>query len=129
MGQEARGRPRDGRPRGPAVSAAIDAIALIRDADVNGLRRIAGSPGPAVESHPHDADDVAGVGIAGVFDVGSRDGKAGDPGPGRAEVRTPPEAVAAAGAEIEDAVAIGVDRQALPHRAARDRKSTRLNSS
>src|SRR5262249_13364724 len=29
------------------------------------------------------------------------------------------EAVAAAGAEIEDAVAIGVDRQALAHRAAR----------
>src|SRR5262245_1650554 len=119
MRQEARGLPRNSSPRSAAVRAAVYAIARVGDADVNGLRRIDGSPGPAVESHPHDAGDVAGVGIAGVFDVGSRDGKAGDSGPGRAEVRTPPEAVAAAGAEIEYAVAIGVDRQALAHRAAR----------
>src|SRR5262245_23775542 len=119
MRQEARGLPRNGSPRGAAVRAAIDAIALIGDANINGLSRIAGGPGSAVESHPDDADDVACVGIAWVFDISPRDRKAGDSGPGRAEVRAPPEAVAASGAEIEDAVAIGVNRKALAHRAAR----------
>src|SRR5262249_53324558 len=118
MRQEASGLPRNSSPRSAAVRTAINAIALIGDADVNGLSRIAGSPGSAIESHPHDADDVAGVGTAGVLDIGSRNWKAGDSGPGRAEVRAPPEAVAAARAEIEDAVAIGINRQALAHRAA-----------
>src|SRR5262249_2125306 len=118
MRHEARALPRNSSPRSAAVSAAVDAFSLIGDANINGLSRIAGSPGSTVESHPDDADDVGGVGIAGVLDVGPRDRKAGDSGPGRAEVRAPPEAVAAAGAEIEDAVAIGVNRQALAHRAA-----------
>src|SRR5262252_551929 len=119
MRKEARGLPRNGSPRSAAVRAAIDAIALIGDANINGLSRIAGSPGSAVESHPDDAGDVAGVGIAWVFDISPRDRKAGDSGPGRAEVRAPPEAVAAAGAEIKDAVAIGINRKALAHRASR----------
>src|SRR5215468_3897945 len=119
MRQEARGLPRNRRPRRAAVSAAINAIALVRDADVNGLSRIAGCPGSAVKSHPDDADDVGGVGTAGILKVGSRNWKAGDFSPGCAEVRAPPKAVAAAGAQIEDAVAIGVNRQALAHRAAR----------
>src|SRR5262249_1554064 len=118
MRQEASGLPRNCSPRSAAVRAAINAIARIGDANINGLSRIAGSPGGAVESHPRDADDIARVGIARIFDVGSRSGKAGDFGPGRAEVRAPPEPVAAAGAEIEDAVAIGINRQALAHRAA-----------
>src|SRR5262252_11116581 len=101
MRKEARGLPRNSSPRSAAVSAAVDAIALIGDANINGLSRIASGPGSAVESHPDDADDVACVGIARVFDVSPRDGKAGYSGPGRPEVRAPPEAVAAAGAEIK----------------------------
>ena len=98
MRQETGGLPRNSSPRSAAVRTAINAIALIGDADVNGLSRIAGSPGSAIESHPHDADDVGGVGTAGVLEVGPRDWKAGDFGPGRAEIRAPPKAIAAAGA-------------------------------
>src|SRR5215468_4751173 len=117
--QEACGLPWHGRPRGAAICAAVNAIAFIRDADIDGLRRIAGSSGSAIESHPDDADDVAGVGTARVLNVGSRNGEAGDSGPGRAEISAPPEAVAAAGAEIESAVAVGINSQALAHRPAR----------
>src|SRR5262249_43895327 len=118
MRKEASGLPRNSSPRSAAVRAAVDAIALIGDANINGLSRITGSPGSTVESHPDDADDVGGVGIAGVLDVGSRGRKAGDSGPGRAEVGAPPEAGAAAGAAIEAAVAVGIHRQALGRRAA-----------
>ena len=102
------------------VGRLVDRVLLVGDADVDRLGGRALGAARRVEGHPHDAL-VAGevpVGVAGVLHVVAHVGEAGDLGPGDAGVGAPPQAVAALGAEVQDAVVVGVDLQPLAHAAA-----------
>src|SRR5262245_19706656 len=115
MRQESGRLARHRRPGGAAVSAAIDAVAFVGDTDIDGLGRIAGSAAPFVECHPDNPLDVAGEGAVRVLEVCTRIGEVTDFRPGHSEIGAPPEAVAAARPEVEDVVAVWIDRQAFAH--------------
>ncbi len=121
MRQEPGGLARHPRPRRAGVGALVDVVLLVGHADVDGPGRLPRRTGALVEGDPEDALVVVEVpvGITGVLGVVARVGERGHLGPGHAGVRAAPQAVAAGRAEVQGAVAVGVDRQPLPHAPAR----------
>ena len=123
MGHESRrgGLAGKSRPGRATVRAAVDARAEVGDTDVDGLGRSAGAAGAWVEHDPGDAERITPVAarVAGILGVRADAGReAVHPPPGPAEVGAPPESVAAAGAQVEDAVLVRIDDEALAHVAA-----------
>src|SRR5690606_32948213 len=106
--------PRDPLPGDAAVGGPVDRVLLVGHAHLDGLGGVAGGAGPLVERHPDHALDVTVV-LAVPGPVVPRVGEAGHLGPGGAVVGALPQPVAAGRAEVEDAVLVGVDREALAH--------------
>src|SRR5262249_2034929 len=109
----------DGLPRSAGVEAAIDTRGLVRNPDINGLGRIAGSAGSRIECHPHHSLNISADGTVFALEVCAGVRKVFDLRPTGAVIVAPPESVTTPGPKIEDAVLIGIDRQALAHRAPR----------